>query len=85
MNGPQIYFEIPVLGGLPITESMRNQWFVMLVILCLCLFLTRNLQKIPTGKQALAEKAVVMITDLVDSTMGPGCRQYAPVVAAIMM
>ena len=85
MNGPQVYFEIPVLGGLPITESMRNQWFVMLLILCLCVFLTRNLQKIPTGKQALAEKAVVMLTNLVDSTMGEGCRHYAPFVAAIMM
>lgn len=85
MNGPQIYFEIPVLGGLPITETMRNQWIVMLFILFLCVFLTRNLQKIPTGRQAVAEKAVVMLNNLVDSTMGEGCRHYAPFIAAIMM
>lgn len=85
MNGPRVFFEIPVLGGLPITESMRNQWIVMLIILGLCLFLTHNLQKIPTGKQALAEKGVVMLNNLVDSTMGEGCRPYAPFVAAILL
>lgn len=85
MNGPRIFFEIPVLGGLPITESMRNQWFVIVLVLCLCLFLTRNLQKIPTGKQALVEKGVVMLNGLVDSTMGEGCRHYAPFIAAIML
>lgn len=85
MNGPQVYFEIPILGGLPITESMRNQWIVMLIILGLCLFVTHNLQKIPTGKQALAEKGVVMLNNLVDSTMGDGCRPFAPFVAAILL
>lgn len=85
MNGPRVYFEIPILNGLPITESMRNQWLVMLIILGLCLFLTHNLQKIPTGKQALAEKGVVMLNNLVDSTMGEGCRHYAPFVAAILL
>lgn len=85
MNGPRVFFEIPILGGLPITESMRNQWIVMLIILGLCLFLTHNLQKIPTGKQALAEKGVVMLNNLVDSTMGEGCRPYAPFVAAILL
>ena len=85
MNGPRVYFEIPILNGLPITESMRNQWIVMLIILGLCLFLTHNLQKIPTGKQALAEKGVVMLNNLVDSTMGEGCRHYAPFVAAILL
>ena len=85
MNGPRVFFEIPILGGLPITESMRNQWIVMLIILGLCLFLTHNLQKIPTGKQALAEKGVVMLNNLVDSTMGEGWRPYAPFVAAILL
>lgn len=85
MNGPQIFFEIPILGGLPITETMRNQWVVMLIILFLCVFLTRNMQKIPKGKQAIAEKAVVMINNLVDQTMGDNCRAFSPFIATLMM
>ena len=85
MNGPQVYFEIPVLGGLPITETMRNQWIVIGLVLCLCLYLTHNLQKIPKGKQALVEKGIVMLNGLVDSTMGEGCRHYTPFIAAIML
>ena len=85
MNGPQVYFEIPVLGGLPITETMRNQWIVIGLVLCLCLYLTHNLQKIPKGKQELVEKGIVMLNGLVDSTMGEGCRHYTPFIAAIML
>lgn len=70
---------------LPITETMRNAWIVMAFILFLCIFLTHRMQKIPQGKQALAEKAVVMIENLVDSTMGKNCRAFAPYIATLLM
>lgn len=57
----------------------------MAFILFLCLFLTHRMQKIPKGKQALAEKAVVMIENLVDNTMGSGCRAFAPYIATLLM
>lgn len=85
MNGPQIYFEIPVLGGLPITETMVNYWITMVVILLLCLFLTHGMTIVPKGKQVLAEKAVTMCDWLVDSNMGEGCRAFAPYVATLMV
>ncbi|MCB6364835.1 F0F1 ATP synthase subunit A [Intestinibacillus massiliensis] len=85
INGPRVLFEIPILGGLPITETMRNAWIVMLFILCLCLFLTSRMEKVPKGKQAIAEKAVQMIDNLVDGTMGPGCRGFSPYIATLLM
>ncbi len=89
ITGPEILWRlpesIPLIGGQPITETMRNAWIVMLFIAFLCWFLTRNMEKIPKGKQALAEKAVQMIENLVDTTMGPGCRSFAPYIATLLM
>ncbi len=89
IKGPEILWtlpeSIPLIGGQPVTETMRNAWIVMLFIAILCAVLTRNMEKIPKGKQALAEKAVMMVDNLVDSTMGPGCRAFSPYIATLLM
>lgn len=87
INGPKVLFEIPLFGGLPITETMRNAWIVMAFILFLCIFLTSGMGhvKIPRGKHALAEKAVMMIDGLVDGAMGPGCRHFSPYITTLLM
>lgn len=85
INGPQVLCYLFGNKNLPITETMRNAWIVMAFILFLCVFLTHRMQKIPKGKQALAEKAVIMIENLVDNTMGSGCRAFAPYIATLMM
>ena len=89
INGPKILWQIPdsipLIGGQPITETMRNAWIVMLFILCLCIFLTHRMQKIPQGKQALAEKAVQMVDNLVDSAMGPNNRAFSPYIATLLL
>lgn len=85
INGPQVLGDLFGNPNLPITETMRNAWIVMAFILFLCIFLTRRMEKIPKGKQALAEKAVIMIDNLVDSTMGQGCRAFSPYIATLLM
>ena len=35
-------FTIPVLGGIPVKESVVVTWIIMAVILVLCIALTRN-------------------------------------------
>ena len=84
INGPRILCYLFGNKHLPVTETMRNAWIVMAFILFLCLFLTHHMQKIPKGKQALAEKTVIMIENLVDNTMGGGCRAFAPYIAALL-
>ena len=84
-NGPEILGYLFGNTSLPITETMRNSWIIMAFILFLCIFLTRRMEKIPKGKQAFAEKAVLMIDGLVDSTMGEGCRAFSPYIMTLMM
>lgn len=85
VNGPKIYAYLFDNPSLPITETMVNYWIVMVFILLLCLFLTSRMEKIPKGKQAVAEKIVLMIDNLVDQNMGPNSRIYSPYIATLMM
>lgn len=32
MNGPKIYFTIPILGGIPITQTAASSFAVMLIL-----------------------------------------------------
>ena len=67
ITGPRVLGYLFGNHNLPITETMRNAWIVMAFILFLCIFLTHRMEKIPKGKQAIAEKAVIMIESLVDT------------------
>ena len=44
IHGAPVYFEIPILGGIPITASMVGTWCVMLVLTLLCVWLTHDLK-----------------------------------------
>lgn len=85
VHGPQIYGYLLGNPKLPITETMVTYWIVMVFITCLCIFLTARMEKIPKGKQAAAEKIVLMIDSLVDSNMGADFRHYSPYIGTLMM
>lgn len=85
ITGAKIYFEIPIFGGIPITETQVNSWIVMLVIAILCLVLTHDLKVRPTSKrQIIAEWIVEKVNGLVRSNMGEKFMDFAPFVAAIL-
>ena len=83
MEGPQIIFVIPLFGGIPVTETIVNSWIIMAAIAILCKFLTHKMQKIPKGRQVIAEKLVLMVENLVDQTMGKKGRKFAPYIATL--
>lgn len=84
VNGPKILFEIPILGGIPITETVVNGWIVVAVISVICFILGRNLStRNPSKKQILAEKAVLMLQDLIKSTMGEHNMFFLPYIGAL--
>jgi F-type H+-transporting ATPase subunit a len=83
MNGPKIMFEIPLFGGIPVTETVTNTWIIMAVIVLVCIWLTRDMKKIPKGKQVIAEKLVSMVYNLVETTMGKGYSSFAPYIGAL--
>ena len=66
VTGAFIYFEIPIFGGIPITQTTVS-FFIVTVALCLaCYFLGRDLKVRPDGKQVLIEKGVMMLHNMVD-------------------
>lgn len=85
VNGAKIYFKIPVLGGIPITQTTLSSFLVM-VILCIAGYLLgRKLSKRPGPAQVLTEKAVNMLYNLVAETMGPHNVRWAPFIGTIFL
>lgn len=84
ITGARIYFEIPILGGIPITETIINSWLVMLAIIGLCLFLTHDLKVRNVSKrQVVAEMLVTTAQNFVNTNMGEKFAHYGPFVAAL--
>ena len=79
MEGPRIYFTIPIFGGINVNETEVNLLIVTLLLLVVSLILTHKMEKIPRKKtQLLAEKIVITIDNLVESTMGKRYMAFAP-------
>ena len=55
MNGPKIYFTIPLFGGIPITQTTVSSYAVMLLLCIAGIVLGSNLQKRPSRRQVLVE------------------------------
>lgn len=85
MNGPKIYFTIPILGGIPITQTTVSS-FVVMVCLCVAgILLGRNLQKRPSRRQVLVEKGVSMLYGMVEDTMGKHNAYWTPYIGALFL
>ncbi len=84
INGAQIYFTIPIFGGIPITSSLVNAWVVMAVITGLCYWLTRGLTvNNISKKQAVAELLVNTCQNFVNGNMGERYAYFGPFIGAL--
>jgi len=84
IHGAPIYFEIPILGGIPITATLVVTWGVMLVLTLLCIWLTHDLKvKDISKRQAVAEMLVEAVTNLVKNNMGERFVGYIPLITAL--
>lgn len=86
ITGARVYFTIPMpIQDLPITEAQVNSWLVMISILALCLFLTRNLKvRATSARQHAVEWIVEKVEGLVNENMGSLFAGFAPFIAAIV-
>ncbi len=85
VNGAFIYFEIPIFGGIPITQTTVSSFVVMLIIVIASVCLGRNLKKRPGGTQVMVEKAITMLYNMVGSAMGEHNLHWAPFIGTIFM
>lgn len=84
MTGAKILFKIPIFGGIPVTETIRNMWVIMAIIVVVCIYLTHDLKVRPTKKrQIIAEKLVEMLSGFVNDTMGSSNEKYIPYIGTL--
>ena len=83
VNGPKIYFEIPVFGGIRITQTTVSLLAVTVLLITAAYFLTRNLSKRPGRAQVLVEKLITMLYGLVEDTMGKHNLVFAPYIGTL--
>ncbi len=86
ITGARILVRIPELGGFMLTETVVVTWCVMLVLVLVCRFMTKNLEVHPTKKrQVIAEWLVTSVRDMVKTNMGERYAQswYVPFIGAM--
>lgn len=83
VTGPKIIFE---WGSFHITETIVNAWIIMAAIAILCVWLSHGLRvRNPSKKQIVAEKLILMLNDLVRSTMGEKYLGMAPYIGTLFI
>ncbi len=85
ISGPGIYFTIPILGGINITQTTVALLAVTILLIILAFVVTRRIEKRPGGLQVIVEKLVNMLYDLVESTMGKHNLKFAPYIGALFL
>lgn len=67
-----------------LSESVVTGWLVILIVLAVCLILTKDLKKIPdTKRQCAAEYIVKTVNNMVSVNMDKSSLAYAPYIAAV--
>lgn len=85
VTGPFIYFEIPLFGGIPITQTTVSS-LVITVLLCIAsVYLGWNLKKRPGAVQVLVEKGIGMMHGMVVDTMGSHNAHWTPFIIVLFL
>lgn len=81
VNGPKRSISI---GDFCISESVVTGWLVILIVLIVCLILTKDMKKIPeTKRQCAAEYIVKTVNNMIKVNMDEQSMAYAPYIAAV--
>lgn len=79
-------FTIPVFGGIPVSESVVATWIIMAFLVVASLYLTRNLQIVPTGKrQVFVESCVTFLQDFFTGIFGEHGKRYVPYLGTVLL
>ena len=83
VSGPFIYFTIPIFGGTNITQTKGSSLLVTILVCGFCIALGKNLSTRPGPRQILVEKGVLMLRDMVVSTMGAHNEHWTPFILTL--
>ena len=85
VDGAFIYFTIPVLGGINITQTTVSHLIVTIFLCSLSIYLGKRLQKRPDGLQVMVEKGVMMLHNMVVESMGAHNAHWVPFIGTIFL
>ena len=85
VDGAFIYFTIPVLGGIKITQTTVSHLIVTLFLCGLSIYLGKRLTKRPDGLQVMVEKGVMMLRNMVVESMGEHNVHWVPFIGTIFL
>ena len=85
VDGAFIYFTIPVLGGIKITQTTVSHLIVTLFLCFLSIYLGKRLTKRPDGLQVMVEKGVMMLHNMVVESMGEHNAHWTPFIGTIFL
>ena len=85
VNGPYVYFTIPLFGGIDITQTTISHLIVTILLCIASVRLGKGLQKRPGKLQVLVEKGVMMLQNMVSDTMGPHNTHWTPFIGTIFL
>ena len=84
--GNKVAFTVPVLGGVPVAESVVVTWIVMAALIALALALTRRLSVDRPGKvQCALEWTVEFLNGFTKNNMGAHGPDFAPYLGTISL
>ena len=85
VDGAFIYYTIPILGGISITQTTVSHLLVTIFLCWAFIYFGKNLKKRPDGKQVLVEKGVMMLRNMVADTMGEHNLHWTPFIGTIFL
>lgn len=85
VTGAFVYFEIPIFGGIPVSQTTVSFLLVTIFLCCISIYIGRRLKKRPDGMQVLVEKGVMMLRNMVVETMGEHNVHWTPFIGTIFL
>ena len=85
VDGAFIYFTIPILGGINITQTAVSHLIVTIFLCGLSIYLGKRLKKRPDGLQVMVEKGVMMLQNMVVESMGAHNVHWTPFIGTIFL
>ena len=85
VTGAFVYFEIPIFGGIPITQTTVSFLLVTILLCWASVYLGKGLKTRPDGRRVLVEKGVMMLRNMVVETMGEHNAHWTPFIGTIFL